>query len=281
MNRFVLRRKAADLLIVLACLGITFLMVGPFLWTLVMSFRSTSEILINPYGLPKPFHFKNYVQAFTQFGFARYLLNSTFVVSATIVINTLAAALASYGFARPRYSFRLREPLFYILFVSIMFPPQIFLLSLFTLLVNYGLYNNLWGLILIYSAIGLPFSIFILRSFFAQIPQALDDSARIDGCTSLQTFWRIMFPLAGPALSTVVILNFITYWNEFLFASTFITLQELRTLPLAVMFFMGEAYFDIGMLAVGVIVSSLPIILIYLVLSEKFIKGMTAGALKS
>jgi len=280
-KRFIfLRKLLSEWHLLLIGLVISVIMVGPFIWTLLMSFRFTNEILASPYSLPIPFHLDNYVRAFTDYGFLKYIINSVIVVILSLIITTAASTLAAYGFARKRFEFKFREIIFYFLFLSIMFPPQIFLLSLFQLLVNYKLYNNLMGLVLVYSALGLPLTIFILRSFFSQIPGSLEDSAYIDGCNSSQVFWKIMFPIAMPAVSTVIILNLITFWNEFLFAVTFITKQALRTLPLAVMFFLGESHIDLGLLASGVIVSSLPIILLYVAMSEKFIRGMTAGAVK-
>lgn len=273
-------KRLNNALLLLIGILISIVMVGPFIWTFFMSFRFTNEILAAPYSLPIPFHLDNYIKAFTEYNFHRYILNTCFVVLLSLILTTLVSTMAAYAFARRRFEFSLRELIFYILFLSIMFPPQIFLLSLFQLLVKYKLYNSLIGLTLVYSALGLPLTIFILRAFFAQIPSSLEDSASIDGCNSWQIFWKIMFPIAMPAISTVIILNLITFWNEFLFAVTFITKQALRTLPLAVMFFLGESHIDLGLLAAGVIVSSLPIIILYITMSEKFIRGMTAGAVK-
>jgi ABC-type glycerol-3-phosphate transport system permease component len=126
----------------------------------------------------------------------------------------------------------------------------------------------------------MPVTIYLLRAFFAQIPQEMEDAARIDGCGDLQLFWRVMFPIARPAVATTMILNFIYFWNEFLYAVVFLARQEIRTLPLAIQFLVGDQYFDIGMLATGLMIASLPVLLMYLFLSEWFVKGMTAGAIK-
>jgi len=280
MTRLLRWRTLSTGIVLALCFLFTAIVAGPFLWTFIMSFRLTTEIDANHYGLPIPLHFENYIYAFTKFGFAQYIANSTFVTVLALLIATSVTTMAAYGFARRRYAFLFREPLFLVIFISIMFPPQISLLALFQILVKYKLYNTLWGLVLVYSASALPFNIFILRAFFAQIPQDIEDAARIDGCADFGMFWRVMFPIAMPAVATTVVLNFINFWNEFLYAVTFVTQQKARTLPLAVMFFMGEAYLDVGMLAAGLMVSSLPVLVLYLFLSEQFIKGMTAGALK-
>ena len=119
-----------------------------------------------------------------------------------------------------------------------------------------------------------------LRAFFAQIPTELEDAARIDGCSDWSLFWRVMLPMALPAVATTVILNFIYFWNEFLYAVVFITRQQSRTLPLAIQFLVSDQYFDIGMLATGLMISTLPVLVLYLFLSDWFVKGMTAGAIR-
>jgi ABC-type glycerol-3-phosphate transport system permease component len=254
---------------------------GPFIWTTILSFRTAPEIYQNPYGLPKSLNFAQYIKAFQEFGYALYFRNSLVITVSALIIITITASMAAFIFARPRFNFPLREPLFLLIFLTIMFPPQIMILALFQIMVNYHLYNTHLGLILVYSATELPLAIYLLRAFYSQIPQELEDAARIDGCSDFALFWKVMFPIARPAVSTVLVLNLIRFWNEFLYASVLITKKEIRTLPLAIMFFLGEQYQDIGMLATGLMISSLPIILLYIFLSEQFIKGMTAGAIKA
>jgi ABC-type glycerol-3-phosphate transport system permease component len=136
------------------------------------------------------------------------------------------------------------------------------------------------GLILVYAGAELPFTIYLLRAFFAQIPAEIEDAARVDGCGEWVVFSRIMVPIAWPALTTTIILNFILFWNEFTYAVVLITEQKARTLPLAVMFLQGETFVDVGMLATGMMISTIPVIVLYVFLSEWFVKGMTMGAVK-
>jgi multiple sugar transport system permease protein/raffinose/stachyose/melibiose transport system permease protein len=253
---------------------------GPFLWTAVMSLRTTDEIYRNHYGLPIPAHWGKYYTAWTEFGYSTYFRNSTIVAVVAVGIITVVGAMAGYGFARRRFAFRWREPIFLLLFLSVMFPPQIMILALFQILINYRLFNTLPGLILVYVATELPITIYLLRAFFAQIPQELEEAARIDGCTEWGMFWRVMFPIARPAVATTFILNFIYFWNEFLYAVVLITNQGIRTLPLAIQFLVSDQYQDVGMLATGLMIASLPVLVLYLFLSEWFVRGMTAGAVK-
>jgi ABC-type glycerol-3-phosphate transport system permease component len=273
-------QRAVKALLMLPVLVYTAFSAGPYVWTAMMSLRTTDEIYKNHYGLPLPPHWGKFYTAWTEFGYATYFTNSAIVTGCAVVLITLFGAMAGFGFARRRYAFPLREPLFLMLFLSIMFPPQILILSLFQILITYKLFNTLTGLVLVYVATELPVTIYLLRAFFAQIPQELEEAARIDGCSDWQMFWRVMLPIARPAVATTMILNFIYFWNEFLYAVVFITRQEIRTLPLAIQFLQSDQYFDIGMLATGLMIATLPVLIMYLFLSEWFVKGMTAGAVK-
>jgi ABC-type glycerol-3-phosphate transport system permease component len=275
-----MRQRGVKALLMLPVLVYTAFSAGPYVWTAMMSLRTTDEIYKNHYGLPLPPHWGKFYTAWTEFGYATYFTNSAIVTGGAVVLITLFGAMAGFGFARRRYAFPLREPLFLMLFLSIMFPPQILILSLFQILITYKLFNTLTGLILVYVATELPVTIYLLRAFFAQIPQELEEAARIDGCGDWGMFWRVMLPIARPAVATTMILNFIYFWNEFLYAVVFITKQEIRTLPLAIQFLQSDQYFDIGMLATGLMIATLPVLVMYLFLSEWFVKGMTAGAVK-
>ena len=275
-----MRTRATRLALLLPVLAYTVFSAGPYLWTATMSLRTTDEIYRSHYGLPIPAHWDKFHRAWTEFGYATYFRNSAVVSVASVLVVTVLGAMAGFAFARRRYTFPLREPLFLLIFLSIMFPPQIMLLSLFQILVQYRLFNSLTGLVLVYVATELPLTIYLLRAFFAQIPSELEEAARIDGCGDWSMFWRVMFPIALPAVATTVILNFIYFWNEFLYAVVFITRQQIRTLPLAIQFLVSDQYQDIGMLATGLMIATLPVLIFYLFLSEWFVKGMTAGAIK-
>src|SRR3989449_361953 len=274
------RRRLGRLILMVPVLVYTVFSAGPYLWTATMSLRTTDEIYRSHYGLPIPAHWDKYARAWNEFGYATYFKNSTIVSVASVLLVTVIGAMAGFAFARRRYRFPLREPLFLLIFLSVMFPPQIMLLALFQILVQYRLFNSLIGLVLVYTVTELPLTIYLLRAFFAQIPTELEEAARIDGCSDWATFWRVMFPMALPAVATTVILNFIYFWNEFLYAVVFITQQKIRTLPLAIQFLVSDQYQDVGMLATGLMIATLPVLVLYLFLSEWFVKGMTAGAVK-
>lgn len=305
-------RRAGQAAALVPLVAISVVLLGPFVWTVMMSFRLTSEINANPYGLPIPLRLYNYAYALLPpkpdlvrwgqslgiqpaateawlqsvglqnggFGFGTYVFNSVLVVAPALVLSTVVTSMAAYVFARPRYAFRGRGLVFAAIFISMLFPPQVTLLSLYQLMVRYHLYNTRLALILVYPATALAFNVYLLRAFFAQIPTEVEDAARIDGCGDWQTFWHVMLPIARPAVATVLVLNFISFWNEFLYALTLVTNRALHTIPLASFRWIGEYYLDVGGLAAGLVVSMLPIVVLYLVLSEQFVKGMTAGAIK-
>lgn len=268
-------------LLLIPLLVYTLFSTGPFLWTVTLSMRKTADIYKNPYGLPQSIKLDQYLRIMTEFDFAQFFKNSFIVTAGALAIVTITASLAAFVLSRPRYSFPLREALFTLIFLAIMLPPQIMVLSLYQLMVKYHLHNTLLGLILVYSATELPLAIYLLRAFYGQIPGELEDAALLDGCNDIALFWRVMFPIARPAVATVLVLDLIRFWNEYLYASVLVTKRSVRTIPLATMFLLGENYADLGMLAAGLVISSLPIIILYAFLSENFIAGMTAGALKA
>jgi multiple sugar transport system permease protein/raffinose/stachyose/melibiose transport system permease protein len=191
----------------------------------------------------------------------------------------LVGSMAAFFFAR--YQFPLKEPLYLMIFAAIMLPPQVPLLALFQMLVRYKLYNTLTGLILVSAASGLPVTLYLLRAFFAQIPMEIQEAARIDGASDWRMYWQVMFPIITPAVVAVVIINFIEFWNEFLYPIVLISEQSNRTLPLGIMFFMGDRELDVGMVATGLVITILPVIVLYAFFSERITQSLAAGALGS
>lgn len=251
---------------------------GPFIWVAMMSLRTTTEIAAEPYGLPWPMHPEKFVSAWVDSNYDAYFLNSVVIVLAAVAILTVIGGMAAHCFAR--YRFRFKGLIYFVVFSTIIFPPQVTVIGLFQIMVDIGLYNTRVGLICVYVAIQLPITIYILESFFARIPGDLFDAARIDGYSEWAIFWKISLPVALPAISTTVILNTILLWNEFLYAVVLITDDDLRTLPLGVLRFLGDQLEDVGMIATGLMIAIVPVVLIYVFFSERLIQGMTAGAVK-
>ena len=230
------------------------------------------------YALPTHFHWDKYLTAWTTSHYGTYFWNSAVVVVAAVTILTLIGSMAAHCLAR--YRFRGNRLIYFVIFSAIIFPPQVTIISLFQVLVEYGLFNTRTGLALVYISIQLPLTMYLLEGFFAQLPQDLYDAAKIDGCSDFNVFWRLTLPVGVPAIATTIILNFISLWNEFLFAVVLITDEEKRTLPLGIQRFMGDQMQDIGMISTGLMIAIIPVIVVYVLFSEKLIQGMTAGAVK-
>ena len=265
-------------LVLLALSLYTAFAAGPFVWAAMLSLRTTPEIHLDHFAFPNPAHWEKFPDAWFNSNYATYFTNSLQVVVSAVLVLTIVGAMAAHCLAR--YRFRLNRIIYFILFSTIIFPPQITIISLFQILVNYGLYNSKVGLTLVYVALQLPLTIYILESFFARLPADLFDAARIDGYSDWEIFWKVSLPIAAPAVATTVILNFILLWNEFLFAVVLITDEANRTLPLGIQRIIGDTQEDIGMIATGLMIAIVPVIIIYAFFSEKLIQGMTAGAVK-
>lgn len=276
------RRGLVMALLTIVLLVFTTVVLIPFIWMIMLSFRTTGEILANPYGLPTEFRWQNYWDLMfdPNIRFYQYFLNSIFVTFFSLLLTSILSTMGGYGFARQRYEFRFRPWLFTLLLFALMLPPQIMYLPQFTMMSRYGLLGTRWSLVLLYTASALPVSTYLMATYFAQLPSELEDAARIDGCNDFGVFWKIMLPLGRPAFSTVIVINFLHFWNELLLAITMVTDPSKRTLQAAMMMFVGEHGADYSIAAASLVVSMLPVLILYLVLSERFIEGLTAGALK-
>jgi ABC-type glycerol-3-phosphate transport system permease component len=256
----------------------TFATGGPFLWVALMSVRTTPEIFANPYAIPSRLHWDKFTDAWTTSNYGTYFWNSIIVVVTAVALVTVIGAMAAHCLAR--YRFRGRRLVRFLILSGMVLPPQLLILSLFQILLDYHLYNTLAGLTIVYVATQLGMTVYILEGFFAQIPQDLFDAARMDGYSDFEIFFRITLPIGLAAIFTTVTLNFIILWNEFLYAVVLLTEDTRRTLPLGIMHFMGGHQLDVGMIATGLMIAILPVILLYAFFSETMIKGMTAGAVR-
>lgn len=251
---------------------------GPFIWVAMMSLRETPKIMDHPYRFPEAFHFEKFWIAWSESNYDIYFFNSVVVTSVAVLAVTIIGSMAAHCLAR--FRFPGNRVVLFVIFSTLIFPPQIVMISLFQVLVEYGLFDTRLGLILVYIALQLPLTVYILEGFFSRLPQDLFDAARMDGYSNFEIFWRLTLPMGLPAIATTVILNFIHMWNEFLFAVVLIADDSKRTLPLGIQKFYGDRLEDVGMIATGVMISVIPVIIVYVFFSEKMIQGMTAGAVK-
>jgi len=265
-------------LFIVICCGTA---MAPMVWHLLSSVKSSSELaMIPPTLLPHIPTIRNYVDLFQQRPFLRYGINSFTISAMSSVICIICASLAAYRLARTRG--RLRSAIRVSLLIVAFFPPIVFIFPVYELVQAAGLVNHPWGLIVPYSALNLPFAIWLLTGSFEQVPYELEEAAAIDGLTRFQTFSTVVLPLTVPSLITAGLLVFIFSWNEFMFALTLMNVESQKTVTLGVATLSGAFAEQIpyGQIAAGVIASALPLILLVVVFQRRIISGLTAGALK-
>ncbi len=255
-----------------------FVCLVPLFWVVSSSLKTTREIAFSPFGLPTAFRWDTYVQAWTVGRFGKYFLNSVIVTLPIVAGSLLFTSLAGYGLSRLK--FRGAGVVFYAFLIGLMVPFQSVMIPLFYMLKNLGFLGTYWAMIVPSIALGLPFGIFFMRAFFTSLPGELADAAEIDGCNEWGVFWRVMAPLAGPALSTLAVLSFMGAWNSFLLPLIYMQKESIRPLVLGLMFFRDAYTQNIPLTMAGATIVMVPIIIVYLIFQRSFIQGLTSGAIK-
>ncbi|MCK9526159.1 MAG: carbohydrate ABC transporter permease [Limnochordia bacterium] len=277
-RRYLWQKGIRETLTYLLLFGFALFFVYPIFLMVVSAFKSTREIFADPFGLPAVWRFENFVTVWSKARFNIYFLNSVVVTLISTVLVLLLSSLSA--FALSRYKFRLNS-FFYMFFLAgIMIPIRLGILPLFVVMRNLNLINTHWSLILTYVSSGMPMSVFLLTGFLKTIPNDLEASARIDGCSDLRIFYQIMLPLIRPGLATVALVNSIPWWNDFFFPLLYIQADRLKTVPLGMTLFFGQYMTDWSLLFAGMVIASIPLLIMYVTMSKQFISGLTAGALK-
>jgi raffinose/stachyose/melibiose transport system permease protein len=256
----------------------TVVMLAPIVIMLFAAFKTNAQIFQSPFGIPDFSNLANIVKIWSQTNFLRYLLNSVIVTGASIVVILTLGTMAAYAVGR--YKFRGSSFVLMFFLAVLTLPLKLAIIPLFILMRDLGILNTQLSLIVIYVAMGLPTTVFIMTGFIATLPNELEDAARMDGASEPRIMWSIMLPLVRPALVIAGIQNVVPIWNDFFFPLIFIQKDNLKTLPQGLTTFMGEYTTDWGVLFAGLLLSSAPVIIVYIILSRQFINGMTAGAVK-
>lgn len=267
-----------DGLIQIILIANTFIMLAPIVIMLFSAFKSTPQIFSSPFGLPDFTNLINFEKIWTQTNFLQYLFNSFVVTGASMALILTLGTMAAYAIAR--YEFFGAGFILMFFIAGLTLPLKLAIIPLFMLMRDLGILNNQLSLIFVYTAMGLPSTVFIMTGFIRTLPNELEDAARMDGASEARIMWSIMLPLVRPAMVIAGIQNVVPIWNDFFFPLVFIQNDALKTLPQGLTTFMGEYATDYGVLYAGLTLSALPIILIYIVLSRQFIAGMTSGAIK-
>jgi raffinose/stachyose/melibiose transport system permease protein len=250
----------------------------PLFNMIISSLKSTREIFQNPFGLPKEPQFGNFRVVWVEKGFGTYFKNSLIVTVSSMVFVVLFGSMASFGVSRYVYK---AQTLVYMLFLSgIMLPLKAAIIPLFMLIKNLGLMDKHLSVILIFMAMGLPSTVFILSAFMKGIPKDLEYAARIDGCNDWMVYRMVVMPITAPAIALVSIYNAVPIWNDFFFPLVFLQSNRLKTVPVGLSSFFGQHSTNWSLLFTGLSIAILPMLILYLFMSRYFIRGMTAGAIK-
>jgi N-acetylglucosamine transport system permease protein len=267
----------------LANLGLalfTLTILGPIVWVLISSVKAGDRIVAQPWALPTSLHWENFGHAWDQASIGQSLGNSLFVTILTLLILIPTGAMAAYVLAR--YQFKASKLVLTIFTGGMMFPNFLVIVPLYFLLNSMGLLDTRIGLVVVYVAYSLSFTIFVLSGFFQSLPNELAEAAMIDGCGHTRTFWRVMLPLARPGMLVVAIFNAIGLWNEYALALVIVPSKENHTLPIGIAnLVMTQQYqSDWGALFAGLVIVMIPVLAVYWVFRDKIHETMLAGAVK-
>lgn len=249
----------------------------PLIWLLGFSLKTNREVMMNSaFALPETFLYENYVEAWVRGNVEGYFFNSVFVGIVSLIFTLIFGSMIAYAITRMR--FKGQQALLFLFLAGMMVPIHASLIPIFIILKNLGLLKSYLAVILPYVGFGLPLAIFIFSNFLRSVPYELEQAAFIDGCGVIRAFVSIIVPTIKPAFATVGIFTFISNWNEFIMAATFLRDAAKKTLPQGLMAFQGEYSAQWGPMGAAIVISSLPLILVYIFFSEQIEKSFAAGA---
>ncbi|MBA7649782.1 Diacetylchitobiose uptake system permease protein NgcG [subsurface metagenome] len=251
----------------------------PFIYMFSTSLKDKVYVFeIPPKFIPENPTLNNYLTAWSAGNFKIYFFNSLIVSISTVLLVLLFSSMLAFVFGR--YKFPGKNILFYTMLMTLMIPTIMYIIPEFILIKRLHLLNSLLALILIYTSTQLPVYTFLLRGFFSEIPKDLEDAAKIDGCNMFMIYWKIMLPLATPALATVSIFSFLGSWDEFIIALTIINDSSKRTLPIALMIFQGQYFTRWDIVFAASIIAIMPVIAIFIIFQRHFVRGIATSGLK-
>jgi N-acetylglucosamine transport system permease protein len=256
------------------------IVIVPFLWVVLSSFKTTKEILASPFSLPAHWQFDNYAHAWTDAGIRQFFLNTVIVVGAALVLVMLLGAMCAYVLAR--FTFPGSRFIYYLMLAGLTFPIFLAIVPLFFVLKNLELINTLPGLIMVYVAFALPFTVFFLYAFFKTLPDDVYEAALIDGAGEWRTFFRVMLPMARPGMAAVAIFNFLGLWNQFLLPVALNTDQSRYVLTQGMASFASQAGYavDFGALFAAVVITVVPVLIVYVIFQRRLEGSVSRGTFR-
>lgn len=250
----------------------------PFIWVMFSSFKTNSEILSGTVGLPTGFHISNYVTAFKLAPIGTFYINSILVALFATVLNLIICSLAAYVVVRCQ--FKAKGIITLMFSLGLIIPGAALIQPLYTILSGAHLYNTLSGLVLVYTALGMPTTFYVMVSYIKTIPYSLEEAAYIDGSGFVRTFLQVVLPITRPAFATAGVIQFLFAWNEFQFALTLTGETGKRTLPIALYYFKSAFASDYGAMFAATVVVAIPSIITFIILQKQVVAGLAAGSVK-
>ena len=256
------------------------IVIVPFLWVVLSSFKTTKEILASPFSLPAHWQFDNYAHAWTDAGIRQFFLNTVIVVGVALVLVMALGSMCAYVLAR--FKFPGARFIYYLMLAGLTFPIFLAIVPLFFVLKNIGLINTLPGLIMVYVAFALPFTVFFLYAFFKTLPDDVHEAALIDGAGEWRAFFRIMLPMARPGMAAVAIFNFLGLWNQFLLPVALNTDQSRYVLTQGMASFASQAGYavDFGALFAAVVITVVPVLIVYVIFQRRLEGSVSRGTFR-
>ena len=258
----------------------TIIVVVPLLWTLMSSFKTSREIFSSPFSLPAHWNFDNYITVWTEESFGKYFLNTIVVVGSALVLVMTLGSMCAYVLAR--FRFRGSRAIYYMMLACLTFPIFLAIVPLFKLMQTFHLLNTQPGLVVVYVAFALPFTVFFLYPFFRRLPTEMAEAAAVDGAGEWRTFFQVMLPMTKPGLASVAIFNFLGLWNQFLLPVALNTDQDNYVLAQGLSRFASSAGYsvDFGALFAAVVITVVPVLVLYIIFQRQLAGSVTQGTMK-
>ncbi len=276
MNRYRSKWSTAGCYLILGVWAVV--TIYPLVYTFLTSFKTQKTMYTNMFGLPETWHFENYAGLFTEMGFGKSISNSLMITVVTVLCQLLISCMLA--FVITQFRFKMSNKLLGFFVIGMLIPAQVLMIPIAVMAKYLNGYNNFVFLTCVYIATGMPYMIFVISGFMRDLPRELLEAGRIDGCSGLQVFTRMVLPLTKPAIATMGMLSFIGTWNEMMLALILLKRNDLQTVSLALNTFSGERFSNYPGMCAAVMIGVFPTMLIYFVFQENIIAGMTAGAVK-
>lgn len=280
MKRQSLKHNLLMLLLRIYLIAFAVAILLPLCWTIYTSVKTNQEFFADPWALPTGFDFSSYIRAWDSANIGTYFFNSLYITVIVVALNAILGSMTAY--VCTRFKLRVGNAVINFFMLGLFVPTVLCIVTIFLQMRSLGLISNHFGLILLYTAVNMPFTIYVLAGFFRTLPHELEEAAHIDGSGLIGTFWRVMLPLAKPGIATVCIFNFLGVWNEYLMATTILLDTDKSTLPVGLVALMATTNHQADWVALfaGMVIVMIPLMIIYLVFQKYITSGMTAGAVK-